>query len=112
VSQAIGDRRLLPQVRNAGAGALIIANGFSCREQIAQSTDRLAMHLADVLAVAKRQPATESAGTLERTQVRDYSAARLPLSRVAGALLVLAGVTLAMRMTRQRARRSPQSRQP
>jgi Fe-S oxidoreductase len=55
VSQAVGERRLLPQVRNAGADTLIIADGFSCREQIAQSTDRVAMHLADVLAVARRR---------------------------------------------------------
>jgi hypothetical protein len=29
---------------------LIVADGFSCREQIAQLTDRKAMHFAEVLA--------------------------------------------------------------
>ena len=42
VSIAIGELELLPAVRQAPADSLIIADGFSCREQIAQSTDRQA----------------------------------------------------------------------
>ena len=34
---------------------LIIADGFSCREQIAQATGRRALHLADVVALALRE---------------------------------------------------------
>ncbi|HET7102105.1 MAG TPA: hypothetical protein VFJ52_13210 [Terriglobia bacterium] len=34
---------------------LIIANGFSCREQIAQNTRRSALHLAGVLQMALRE---------------------------------------------------------
>jgi uncharacterized membrane protein len=34
---------------------LVIANGFSCREQIAQTTDRGTLHLAQVLELAQRQ---------------------------------------------------------
>ena len=52
VSQAIGERVLLPAVRAAAADTLIIADGFSCREQIRQATARRAMHLAEVLAIA------------------------------------------------------------
>jgi FAD/FMN-containing dehydrogenase/Fe-S oxidoreductase len=52
LSMEIGERVLLPAVRNAGKDALIIANGFSCREQIAQSTDRQALHLAQVICMA------------------------------------------------------------
>ncbi|HEY3160494.1 MAG TPA: FAD-linked oxidase C-terminal domain-containing protein [Vicinamibacterales bacterium] len=96
VSQAIGERRLLPQVRQAGSATLIVADGFSCREQIAQSTDRVALHLADVLAIAMRRTADRSAGMVERTQVRDYSKDRLPLSRIAAALLVAAGAAAAI----------------
>jgi len=40
---------LLPAVRNAGAGTVIIADGFSCREQIEQETGRKGLHLAQVL---------------------------------------------------------------
>jgi FAD/FMN-containing dehydrogenase/Fe-S oxidoreductase len=53
VSQAIGERVLFPAVRRAAPDALIVADGFSCREQIRQGTGRRAMHLAEVLALAK-----------------------------------------------------------
>jgi Fe-S oxidoreductase len=52
VSQAIGELELLPAVRNAPDDWLIIADGFSCREQIAQGTTRHALHLAEVLQMA------------------------------------------------------------
>jgi FAD/FMN-containing dehydrogenase/Fe-S oxidoreductase len=52
VSLAIGELELLPAVRQAPADWLIIADGFSCREQIAQSTPRRALHLAEVLQMA------------------------------------------------------------
>jgi hypothetical protein len=42
---------LLPAVRNAGADALIVADGTSCRHQIADGTDRAALHVARVLAM-------------------------------------------------------------
>ena len=51
VSQLLGERVLLPAVRAAGANALIVSGGFSCREQIAQGTGRQALHLAEVLAM-------------------------------------------------------------
>jgi Fe-S oxidoreductase len=49
VSVAIGELELLPTVRNAPPGALIIADGFSCREQIEQCTGRQTLHLAEVI---------------------------------------------------------------
>jgi hypothetical protein len=52
IAQAIGELELLPAVRQAPADWLIIADGFSCREQIAQSTPRHALHLAEVLQMA------------------------------------------------------------
>ncbi|MBZ5719732.1 MAG: FAD-binding protein [Acidobacteriia bacterium] len=54
VSVAIGELELLPAVRKAAADCLIIADGFSCREQIAQCTDRHALHLAEVIQMALR----------------------------------------------------------
>jgi Fe-S oxidoreductase len=50
VSQTLGERVLLPAVREADGDTVIVADGFSCREQIAQNTDRRAVHLAEVLA--------------------------------------------------------------
>jgi len=56
VSIAIGELELLPAVRNAPPDHLIIADGFSCREQIAQCTGRQALHLAEVIQMAFRRP--------------------------------------------------------
>ena len=48
-SIAIGELELLPAIREAPPDSLIIADGFSCREQIAQCTNRRALHLAEVI---------------------------------------------------------------
>jgi FAD/FMN-containing dehydrogenase/Fe-S oxidoreductase len=52
ISIAIGELELLPAVRQAPPDWLIIADGFSCREQIAQGSPRRALHLAEVLQMA------------------------------------------------------------
>ena len=49
VSQAVGERVLLPAVRQTPSDALIVSDGFSCREQILQATGRRAIHLAEAL---------------------------------------------------------------
>ena len=49
VSLAVGERVLFPAVRAAPPEALIVADGFSCREQISQATGRRALHLAEVI---------------------------------------------------------------
>ncbi|SDF39451.1 FAD-binding and (Fe-S)-binding domain-containing protein [Limimaricola pyoseonensis] len=48
VSLAMGEAELLPAVRRAAPDALIIANGTSCRHQIADGTRRRALHIAEV----------------------------------------------------------------
>ena len=50
VSQTLAERVLLPAVRSASADTILITNGFSCREQIAQNSTRRAVHLSEVLA--------------------------------------------------------------
>jgi len=52
ISLRCGERVLLPRVRAANERTLILADGFSCREQIAQATGRRALHLAEVLRLA------------------------------------------------------------
>jgi FAD/FMN-containing dehydrogenase/Fe-S oxidoreductase len=49
VSLACGERQLLPRVREADTETIIIANGFSCQQQIEQATQRKPLHLAQVL---------------------------------------------------------------
>jgi FAD/FMN-containing dehydrogenase/Fe-S oxidoreductase len=62
ISKAIGELELLPAVRQAPTDWLIVADGFSCREQIAQETDRHALHLAEVLQMALRESAETPEG--------------------------------------------------
>ena len=52
VSVAAGERVLLPAVRAAAPDTLVIANGFSCQEQVEQLTGRRPLHLAEVLRMA------------------------------------------------------------
>lgn len=52
LSMKVGERVLLPMVREAEADTLIVANGFSCREQIEQTTGRTTLHFAEVLKLA------------------------------------------------------------
>ncbi len=52
VSVKCGERVLLPRVRNADTKTLVIADGFSCREQIEQLTGRKGLHTAQVLQMA------------------------------------------------------------
>ena len=51
VSMACAERALLPAVRAAEQDALIVSDGFSCREQIQQTTGRQALHLAQVVRI-------------------------------------------------------------
>jgi FAD/FMN-containing dehydrogenase/Fe-S oxidoreductase len=52
ISQAVGERVVLPAVREAGMDTLILSDGFSCREQIFQATGRRAIHLAEAIQLA------------------------------------------------------------
>jgi Fe-S oxidoreductase len=49
VSQAVGERGLLPAVRGSDSATVIITDGFSCREQIAQNSTRRALHFAEAI---------------------------------------------------------------
>jgi hypothetical protein len=71
LSMKIGERKLLPAVREASGDTLVVADGFSCRTQIEQGTHRRALHLAEVLRMARREgPRGPSGGHPERTHVQ------------------------------------------
>jgi FAD/FMN-containing dehydrogenase/Fe-S oxidoreductase len=55
ISRSIGELVLLPAVRRAAPDTLIITDGFSCKEQIEQCTDRQTIHLAQVIWMAIQQ---------------------------------------------------------
>src|SRR5215510_3564748 len=97
ISMRIGERALLPAVRTAPPESLIIANGFSCREQIDTHTDRQALHLAEVLHMAQQAPAAmaEEQGLTAPLQPKNGARRLTPVEKaiVAGGLLLLsAGV--------------------
>jgi Fe-S oxidoreductase len=49
VGRAIGERMLLPRVRELDRDTLIVADGFSCREQIETHGGRKTLHIAELL---------------------------------------------------------------
>ena len=92
VSLAVGEHELLPAVRQADKETLIIADGFSCREQIAQTTDRQALHLAQVLQMALHDGPQGPAGPYPETPyLRQVDAPQAP-SPLTTAACVSAGV--------------------
>ncbi|MBS1583985.1 MAG: FAD-binding oxidoreductase [Bacteroidetes bacterium] len=52
VSVKAGELVLLPAVRQADENTIIVADGFSCREQVRQQTGKKALHLAELLQLA------------------------------------------------------------
>jgi hypothetical protein len=104
VSIACGERILLPAVRDAEKESLIIADGFSCQEQIAQRTDRRAVHLAQVIQMAlRRNPdgMTTSSPETETIRSQPASPARVLPAMLFGAGAILAGVLLARVLERR-----------
>ena len=87
VSMQVGELVLLPAVRSASRDTLIVADGFSCRTQIAQTTERRALHLAEVLEMAAAEGPGGPAGDFpERTYSADHRTAVsvAPLAVAAG----------------------------
>lgn len=54
LSIVCGELGPLPAVREAASETLVLADGFSCREQILQTTGRKALHLAEAVRAAVR----------------------------------------------------------
>jgi Fe-S oxidoreductase len=93
VSVQIGERRLLPAVREAEDSTIIVADGFSCREQISQQTDREALHLAEVIQLA-HESSTSNGHHPEATLVARRKASRRSARlRAAAVLALIAGAT-------------------
>jgi Fe-S oxidoreductase/FAD/FMN-containing dehydrogenase len=93
VSVKAGEQMLLPKVREAEEATIIIADGFSCREQIDQETDRKAMHLAQVLQMALREQKGEKIQRLPEKKYVDEMALKNP-HKTRNNLLLLGAVVL------------------
>lgn len=55
LSQRLAERRLLPALRSCSRETLLIANGFSCREQMRGAAGTRPLHMAEVLEIALRR---------------------------------------------------------
>jgi FAD/FMN-containing dehydrogenase/Fe-S oxidoreductase len=77
ISVRIGERRLLPAVREAPKDALVIADGFSCKTQVEQLTDRRPLHLAQVMRMAAEHGPKGPAGNYPERGYPDVVAAGL-----------------------------------
>jgi len=109
LSMRVGERVLLPAVREASRDTVIIADGFSCREQIAQSTSRKALHVAQVMHMALQS------GTIGELPERRYEEEPATLdvpkllwkaAGIAGGIALLAGGVALLRRRRRRIRKS------
>jgi FAD/FMN-containing dehydrogenase/Fe-S oxidoreductase len=96
VSVAIGELELLPAVRKASPESLVIADGFSCREQVAQCTNRRALHLAEVIQMATQHVSAAESQYPERHQFEKQQAdLRRSMKRAgAGTIAITAGLGL------------------
>ncbi len=104
VSMAVGERSLLPAVRAASADTVIVATGFSCREQISQTTQRQALHPAQLVKMALDDRDALSSGEFpEYRYMRDPRAeGRLATTRGLAVLAALGlGVLLASRLRKR-----------
>jgi Fe-S oxidoreductase len=103
VSVAVGERVLLPAVRRADRETLLVADGFSCREQIQQLTGRHAFHTAEVLALAMQPPHTVPTDFPESTMIRRREKAQNKSMVTAGATVALvAAAGLGLALSRKR----------
>jgi Fe-S oxidoreductase len=96
ISMQIGERKLLPAIRAAEPSAIVVADGFSCREQIAQGSGRHALHLAEVMSLALDNSRSAANDVFPEDRfVQPRIVAQKRSRRRAGILLALGAATLA-----------------
>ncbi len=105
VSMKIGERVLLPAARAADQDTLIISDGYACREQIAQTTSRSAIHLAVALRLALQENAAASHAPLlvAACAIAGAAAQRGRLSLILDFEIALAGSAALTRPAQARA---------
>jgi hypothetical protein len=95
VSVKCAERVLLPEVRGAPDDTFIVADGFSCREQIEQLSHRRALHIAEVARIALIHGPVGPAGRPEDAYLPDRRGARLHSWKVAAVAAVIAAAGIA-----------------
>ncbi|MEZ4520735.1 MAG: (Fe-S)-binding protein [Thermomicrobiales bacterium] len=98
ISMKIGEMALLPAVRKADSETLIIASGFSCREQVLQGAGVEPMHLAQVVRKAMRE--ADRQDTEHRVQKSQMTTSKRA-AVAAGAIAAAAGASAIVWKQRQ-----------
>lgn len=91
VSQKVGERVILPKIRDTSNSTLIIADGFSCRHQIEEGTQRKPLHLAQVLRMAleQGQHIAQTDGLARQTLLREVAIGAGLATVLTGSLVML-----------------------
>jgi len=104
ISVKIGERELLPAVREASKETLVMADGFSCKTQIEELTDRRALHTAQVLEMALQEGTAGPAGSYPEQGLPDVAGVnghrRRRIAALAGGGALTAAALAAARMRR------------
>ena len=92
VSVKAGERVLLPAVRSVSPETVIVTDGFSCREQIAQRTGRRALHTAQVIQMALHSEPDQPSQVYPEQHFPVHPADhKLPAALLFGAMLLFIG---------------------
>ena len=90
ISVAIGERRLLPAVREASPETVLVADGFSCKTQVEELTDRRPLHLAQLMAMARDHGPEGPPGPAPERHYPDVEPASPKRAMIAGAAVAAA----------------------
>ena len=99
VSMDVGQRKLFPALRAASPSTLLVADGFSCREQVRHATGRMPFHVAEVLQMGLRGEEPPPAGPVSQPRRRRPVVAAI---LAAGTLLLLGAAALLRRALRRK----------
>jgi FAD/FMN-containing dehydrogenase/Fe-S oxidoreductase len=94
ISVAIGERRLLPAVRDAPGETLVVADGFSCKTQVEELTNRRPLHIAQLMAMARDHGPHGPPGPLAERHYPDTEPASPKRVAVAAGALAVAGAAV------------------
>jgi Fe-S oxidoreductase len=94
LSMQIAEHELLPNIRKAQRDTIVVADGFSCRQQIKDGAGRWAMHPAEVVAFALESSGAVPAAAPERRYLEPPAKPRVETLVAAACLGVTVGIVL------------------
>ncbi len=102
VSMRVAEHELLPHLRKASKDTIIVADGFSCREQIAHTSDRQALHLAEVIQLGREGRAAKEFPEREVLDQQKRAVRRSMVRAAVGLVLSMGAVAVAVGLLKRR----------